>query len=316
MPDKKEAVTLTKPEVTETEVQEAPKETPAEAPVETSALDEPEVSPEEWSDLANDDEPIAPPAEPLEATAESEPEPETETIPQEVDTPVKAEVEEEPEPPVEPEPEPEQQPTEPVAEQQPQYTDTQINEMWHQREAALLDAYQMSAEEGEALLTNAEEVVPRLAAKIQVATEKAVWTHLNTVLPQMIGQVQATQAQAAARDDAFYNNFPALRERVSRDVGARNVVENMRNLFQQHNPQMAQDELDAQVGAAAMVALKVPFTDEPATSTGPRTPRKVPPHRPATPRQAGPATHKPQLGAIEAYAEQLLQDEDGSSVVF
>lgn len=311
----KNAVKIKEPKAPEpetvAEVEAEPVETAAVEPLpptEPSIADT--VSEQEWSDLA-DDEPAP------EVVAQEEPATETVAVeePAEPETPPEPEPMPEPEPVAEPEPQPE-----PVAEatpepavEEPPVTSESIALQWQQREAALVPNYQLTEADGEALLTNAEDTFPKLAAKIQVATEQSVWTHLQSVLPQMIQQVQVQANQAMQHQNAFDAAFPTLADRMRADPSAKQVVDNMKALFQQQNPNMDMVELNAQIGAAAMVALKIPF-EEVASQPKP-PPTKPVPHVPTTPRGAAPVRPQ-QLGQIEQYAEDLIADDGGSTVAY
>lgn len=281
-----------------------------EKPEETS--NSPDITDEDWSNLADD----VPSEVTAQQTDEDFEEPEAETIPERVDTSAEEEAEAEPEPVVEPTAETETKPVVPSTPTQKPITGEEIARLWEARETSLRESYRISEEEGNAFLTDAEDAIPRLAAKIQVNAEQAIWIHLNEVLPDILARVQQQQQSVIERDTAFYNAFPKIRDRVQQDESARLVVENMRNLFQQHNPEMSLEELNAHVGAAAMVALKIPFTEEtPATTSGKGKKVVQPPHRPAATRTASTA-RAPKLGAMESYAIELAEEDAGSSVTY
>jgi hypothetical protein len=199
-------------------------------------------------------------------------------------------------------------------------TPEQMQATWVQREHTLAQQYQISEEQGDEILKNPEKALPALAAKIQASTEQAVWHNLRAVLPQLIAGVQQQTANEQTAKDALYVANPTLKTHVDTNPPARAVVERMRTLFMQQNPNIDAATLNRQVAAAAMVALGIPFnpqsTQQPVPVLGASQP--VPPHVPAGAQGSAPVGQQqsPKLGAIEAYAQSIMEDDSGNATVF
>ncbi len=298
---------------------------PEKSPV--AAVDDlPDPATLDWGDLAIDDD-SAVPTSGAEAQGESEPESEPEP-----ESPAPAPEEGEPEPVGEPEPahEPEvESPAEDASQVQPaaqsaakkeaprvseppQEQPVDVDALWRNRETTLVEHYKISEEQGDAIIRSPDVELPRQFARIQAGIERMIWENLQQILPSTVGSIIEQRQQAVAHQDAFYEAWPQLKARVEQDPGTRTVIDNMRNLFKQQNPELSEEDVIQQVGAAATIALRVPL--EPPTPTTPAAPSPPPPARPAAVRQ--PASAKPKLGQIEQFMADLEADEAGSSVVY
>lgn len=105
----------------------------------------------------------------------------------------------------------------------------------------------LSQDEATLLETDPGKAVPQLLARTYYQAVNAALTHINNFVPQMVARhIEGTRVQNE-RENAFYQQFPALdRTKHAGDVAT------FAKLFRQQSPQMAMSELFQMVGAAVM----------------------------------------------------------------
>lgn len=125
----------------------------------------------------------------------------------------------------------------------------------------LADQYSISDEDAEALVTEPETVLPRLAANIHAAVLVDMAKAVEQMLPQMMGQfiqtqpqlistaMQSHQKQADAKTE-FYNNYPALK-------GNEETVKIAATTVAQNFPNLSEAEQLAKVGQISLAMLGI-----------------------------------------------------------
>jgi len=269
------------------------------AEVESTSESTPEVTPEPETPLAQDLsflseleeelEDIDPPQEPVQ-----EPEPTSVVEP----TPAEPkEPEGEITPPVEATPstaaEPVQPPAEPVVEPPatvepvPQLTQEQLTEQytkWRTETEGLLATqnYAIDEQMAEDLNENMGEVIPKLMAKVHLSAVTAAIGHMMTTLPQAVEKALQVREANKTSEDTFYNTWPQL-DRVKHHE----TIVRLGMAYRHVDPNASLETFVKNVGAQAMVALKIP-TEAPAVV--PQAPAPAP-FQPAaaSPPVGGPA---------------------------
>lgn len=182
-------------------------------------------------------------------------------------------------------------------------------ELQQQREsyrAELVKAYTLTPEQADQALTQPEEVLPALAAEIQLRTSEAITRGLLQVLPQIVQQVVKTQELTAKGEDEFFSRFADLKD----DAG-RQAVLALGQAFRQLNPNATKEEFIAKVGLAARVALGRQ-ADGGAPNPPTPGPGLAPPPPPAAPG-GGSQSIAPSSGPVNKFTklfEELQTEED------
>lgn len=257
------------------------------APPESESVEEPEPA-----EAAEETSPEPEPEPPAEAELAA-PEPEEETPPAEPETPP---VEE---PPAAPEPAPQLAPSPP---EETPLTDEQRRErIADLRKAALVEAervFALNEETEQEYLQSPGKVLPRLAAQVQMAAQETVIQEVMRMLPMAVSM----EIERRNGTEAFWGEFEQEWPKLS---GRRPELERMAATYQAMNPGTSRADLIRNVGASAMVALRIPVE---SAAPAPADPPPPPPHRPVT--SAAPAAPAPKMNQFEAYSMELEEDPD------
>jgi hypothetical protein len=255
-----------------TEEVSAPEE---EAP-EESNLTAPELAEDTIGDLlASDDEedflggePEAPEETPAEASTEEAP---TEDEPSEE---VKAgEEEEEKAAPEEQTPEEEPVPEEPA---EPPLTLEQQQEnraKWRSdtEEALAVGQYALTEDQVVELDEDPAKFIPKFAARVYLDAVENATAAVVQLLPQVLGQYQQNTTKADGARESFFKTWDKLDPDKHSDV-----LTSIGQAYRAANPNATPDEFIRDVGAATMVALKIPFEEAPAEPAAPAAPAHKP----------------------------------------
>lgn len=167
-------------------------------------------------------------------------------------------------------------------------------------ETRLMKAYGMSEDEGTELIRNPHEVLPKLAARLHLDVTEAVFRGIEAILPQRVAEVLSERTQQETVEKAFYTDWPQLNKPEYRQL-----VGNMQRLHKQQFPKATQEAFVKEVGAAAMVALRLPM-DEAA----PAAPVVNRPFTPAQPGGGAPGNSRVNSSNVfESLSEEFLQDD-------
>ena len=288
----------------ETPVVEAAPETLAE---DATASEHPELGEETLTDLITSDEddetiPVGEPETPAEEGVKTTEE--TAPVKEEASEEVKALSEEEKKAAAE-----EQAPTkEPVVEEPvpPTQTPEQQQEArvkWRAdtEEALAVGHFALSDELAAELEDDPAKAVPKLMARLYLdAVENASATVMQ-LLPQVLERYQQNTSQADKARDDFFTVWDKLDPEEHKDALAR-----IGTAYRTANPQATPEEFIRDVGAATMVALKIPHEE----TTTEEIVAQIPAHKPlgtgAAPVAGGPASSG---NAFEQLAEEHLADD-------
>lgn len=307
MPPEQNQVTQPTPSETGSPASPAPtSETPPEQPpaqpakADEASASEPEIN---WDFLEPDDGDVVP--EGAQPAQEQPPEPQTPLV-----APTPAEPQKPAEPPVqeqfaapqpqEPSPAPAPQPqVQPQPQPVPQPTQTPAQQ-WDAWKTAAEDNYAknlfaITEDEGTAILQAPHEQLPKMAARVAVLTQEAIYNNLAAVLPGMIKNVLGQVRGEGQAEKALLEAFPALKGK--KDTYDK-VMQGVRNMY----PEMKAEQLIQVAGQTAYSILGIRpgggnGQTPPQPQAQPQTPQPVrqtvEPFSPAAPGAGGPPQQKP-----------------------
>ncbi len=145
--------------------------------------------------------------------------------------------------------------------------------------------YAIPEAEVEALRTNPETALPKLAAKLHYEVQLGVYNSMIQAMPEMIGHIMTQRMEVENLERDFKSMWPQLYEKPEYDAVAENCIRAIRQV----NPKMAMKEVLQKAGMMAMLTLGLPLPAPQGTqqqSVAPAVPpvgatRVAPPGRPA-----------------------------------
>lgn len=136
---------------------------------------------------------------------------------------------------------------------------------------AIASKYQLTEEQREAWAIEPEKVVPQLVGELYADVFEAVFNTVYGMLPALMhAQQQAVKVQTEG-EEAFYNEFPALR------TADKAVVMQYAQAYKVANPRATRDQFIKAVGTMASAALGLPLGQQPAPAPIPAQPVQRPP---------------------------------------
>lgn len=163
--------------------------------------------------------------------------------------------------------------------------------------------YALTEDDATAVLSEPEKVLPQFFSKLYVDIYENVLNSLQVALPQMVSQVQASESVASQNERDFYAAWPKLQEHTQ-------MVERFGQMYRQMNPQATKEQFINDVGAQAMVALKLPIEGVTQPAAQPESVVRVPPYTPPrggpTPAPQGPRPVNPWAQMAEEFEEDDL----------
>lgn len=192
-----------------------------------------------------------------------------------------------------------EKPSEGAAEEQPkQLTPEEYNRYFNEvRDAAIEELeknhYTFDAETVERFQEEPEKVLANLAARLHFDVTAHVLTQVQRQLgPAFESFMQAREAhtESASR---FFEAWPQLKDQ---DQG---VLTRIGKAYRDNNPQAPEDQFIREVGAAAMLALRVPF-DAPGNQEQPAQPNGNGAQAPAPASAAAPNPQEPSRPFVPA----------------
>lgn len=260
-----------------------------------------ETPPEESS--AAPVEPVEPPAEPA-APPATPVEPAPAAPPQEPPAQPAAPAVTPATPPQEPQqPAP---PPQPTAEEMRQRQEAQRAEF----QKSLVGLYKPGVDAiAEQLRDDPATVLPNLLAQLHIEILNSAVPAILQQVPQIVQSFNQRQQVQQTTEAKFFEAWPQLNARKSEVLP---LISRFGAAFRQTNPQATTDEWIQNVGAMAMVALKVPLEAPAAPTATPAAPAApAGGYQPAVPGGGGPGpgAKPPQLGTFETLAEEFLQED-------
>ena len=113
---------------------------------------------------------------------------------------------------------------------------------------------------------NPAALLPKLAARLHVEVLEATTQGLAAVIPQIVEQVIERRNSTMEAERAFYSAWPQLK----RDNPQHHqTVQNLLGTIVAMNPRISRQDAIKQAGAAALVALGIPYDQSPPPPTSP-----------------------------------------------
>jgi len=138
--------------------------------------------------------------------------------------------------------------------------------------------YAIPAEEVEALRTNPEVALPKLAAKLHYEIATSLVQTMMSAMPTMLEQQMAAVQTRTANNEKFYSSWPTLKEAVAKNPAAEGTIRSAIQAFRNANPNADLAAVIKGGGILAATMLGVPLEAAPPTPPPPAPP---PPARPA-----------------------------------
>lgn len=173
-----------------------------------------------------------------------------------------------------------QQPAPVEAPAQP--SDADITKVWNdwrgETETLLAQHHYRLTEEEMALMdTSPQEVIPKMMSKVYLDAVSASLTQFLTYLPRMVRQVNEQDKVNQEAEDSFFGRWEQLKPH-------KEAVMKIGQVYRQMNPAASAEQFINEVGAAAMVSLRLDPTGSKPAAT------------PAAPAAFVPAAQTPQGG--------------------
>lgn len=167
-------------------------------------------------------------------------------------------------------------------------------------EALAVGHFAVSDELAQEMTDSPQTAFPKLAAKLYLDAVENAAAAVVQLLPQVLGQFQQKSSEEDVLKDKFFSTWDKLdadeHGEVLLKVGA---------AYRQANPNATPDEFIRDVGAATMVALKIPH-DEPVAEK--ETPL-VPAHKPLAPGTGPVAANATPDNQFTQLAEEIITDD-------
>lgn len=281
-------------------------ETPPEIPAEEGA-----TSDVNWADMAadSDDEDAGRTVEGEFEVAGEGAEASDESVPEVPETPAAPETPAEPAAPV---------PTEPVAPVQPQTPPPAVPEpppaqapapsldydSWRTQHLSGLEKhYALDAETAQALLTEPETVLPKLAAQVHFEVTENVLKAVHQMMPGLITQLSRNTEVETKAQNAFFEKNPDLKgvdQAKILQIGA---------MFRQVNPTADADTTIVTIGNMVRTALGLPAAGSAGQGAAPNAPAQ-PVVQPFAPARGGGGGVAPRASAQANPWVDLIGDDD------
>jgi len=164
---------------------------------------------------------------------------------------------------------------------------------WKQQ---LEKTYALSEEEAAAVQDNPQEALPGLLARVHMAAAEQTVQYMTSQLPNAVTALIEQKRQEWSNENAFYKRWPRLR-----DPAHAATVQTMAQAYRAMNPSASREEFITNVGAQAMIALRLPLEEQAPQAQPGQPPRGAPtpgqvqqrftqtnqPYQPAPPSPAG-----------------------------
>lgn len=121
-----------------------------------------------------------------------------------------------------------------------------------EQHSKLKDYYKLSDEDAASMVAAPQEVVPDMLANLHMTVLENTMQTIVGMLPQMVSQVVDVARRNEEANKAFFTTWPKL---AKQELYA--PLERMIGAYRQANPEMPQDQLIKEVGAAAHLAFKI-----------------------------------------------------------
>jgi len=201
-------------------------------------------------------------------------------------------------------PDPTREPVAPVAPEAQRLTEEEWAARSQKYEQDLAAHYAVSKEDADALVTEPEKVLPRLAARVHRSVLESTVVGVMAHLPRYIEQHLASQQTYKANEQDFFGKWPALQKPEYQDA-----IRRIGSAYRLTNPMADKTRAIEEIGAMAMFQLglvptgtQVPLA--PARPFAPAAPGGTPASRPAPGTKQG--------NEWEQLANELVEDDQAA----
>lgn len=145
--------------------------------------------------------------------------------------------------------------------------------------------------------------IPKMLARVYLDTMTSTLQHVQNMLPGMIDSHQSSRTVEAKNEEQFFGTWPQLK-------GHEASVAKIAKAFRSSNPAATKEEFVQNVGAMAVVALKLPNAAPAAPAASAQTTAT-----PFVPAGSGgstappPRTEQVKKNPFEAFADQLIAED-------
>lgn len=191
----------------------------------------------------------------------------------------------------------------------PSNTDTISYQDWRTEQVSKLEqVYALSEDSAQAMLTEPETVLPKMAAQMHMHVVESVFNAVMQALPQVVQATQAQQTVESKAEELFFGANPDLR-----DPKFKEPIQKLGMMYRSMNKTAPPEEAVRAIGNLVRAAM------------GMQTPGATPPaaQAPAAVVQSAPAPFAPVRGGGSAVtpskatdnifatlADEMMQDED------
>lgn len=159
--------------------------------------------------------------------------------------------------------------------------------------------YALKPEQIDELDQNPGEFISRMMSKVYLDAVTAVTTQVVQSLPGMVRQINEQAVGSDANEGQFFERWPKLKEH-------KDTVLRFGAVYRQLNPSTSMDDFINEVGAQAMVALRIPPDGVEVPNGGP--PVRVAPFKPAAQTPAGGAPIVKDTNVFSQLADEFDED--------
>lgn len=123
----------------------------------------------------------------------------------------------------------------------------------------LRELYKLSDAEIEQSRTNPEQFFPEMAARLHYEVQMSTHNTLVQMLPQFIESVVQQKAVREEANNKFYDQWPKLKEAVSKNPEVEETIRNTIKAFRSVNPKADLDTIIKQAGLMSMMTMGLPL---------------------------------------------------------
>lgn len=161
--------------------------------------------------------------------------------------------------------------------------------------------YKLSQEQVDELDADPVAALPKFMAKVYLDAVTATLAQMNAHLPRMVGQINAASKDSEKREMKFYEKWPSLNTEENQKVVLR-----LGSAYKTSNPTATVEQFIDEVGAQAMVTLRLPMPMQ-ANGNG-NVPPPAKPFKPAASTPPSTGASPPPKNAFEAFNDTFDED--------
>lgn len=170
--------------------------------------------------------------------------------------------------------------------------------------AKMATSYALSEDEARAVMLEPEKVLPQMMARVHADTVESVISGIANQIPGMIEMTLRQMMNRQQLNQSFYKTWPQLAKNEYAPT-----VRNILNYHRANNPNDPWEKVVREVGAAALITLKLPLPPELVGTVQPATSPTMPPVSPANPGGGRPAPKSASDNPFEQLNDEWDREE-------